>query len=107
MIAKLFDSVAPDVNIISIQGPKSKILVDKMFGKEASELKFFRHKKITFKDLRSNSDQETLTFEDLVEKSLAPVKQALKDADLSQNETGGYQHPQRYWSVSTNHCHLR
>ena len=44
---KIFE---PDVNIISIQGPKSKILVEKMFGKEASELKFFRHKKITFKD---------------------------------------------------------
>ena len=27
-----------------------------------------KDKKITFKDLRSNSDQETLTFEDLVEK---------------------------------------
>ena len=40
----------PDVNIISIQGPKSKNLVEKMFGKEASELKFFRHKKIIFKD---------------------------------------------------------
>ena len=40
----------PDVNIISIQGPKSRILVEKMFGKEASELKFFKHKKITFQD---------------------------------------------------------
>ena len=27
-----------------------------------------KEKKITFKDLRSKSDQETLTFEDLVEK---------------------------------------
>ena len=38
----------PDVNILSIQGPKSKILIEKMFGKEISELKFFRHGKVNF-----------------------------------------------------------
>ena len=38
----------PDVNIISIQGPKSKILIERMFGKEISELKFFRYGKVTF-----------------------------------------------------------
>jgi len=40
----------PDVNILSIQGPKSKILVEKIFGKGAADIKFFRHRKVTFKD---------------------------------------------------------
>ena len=33
--------------IYSIQGPKSKILIEKMFGKEISELKFLDMEKLT------------------------------------------------------------
>ncbi len=38
----------PDVNILSVQGPKANILIERMFGKEIVGIKFFNHKKIKF-----------------------------------------------------------
>ena len=38
----------PDINILSIQGPKSEILIERMFGKEILGIKFFKHQKIKF-----------------------------------------------------------
>ena len=40
----------PDVNILSIQGPKSNELVRRMFGQEIVETKFFKHKKVMVLD---------------------------------------------------------
>ena len=38
----------PDISPLAIQGPKADILVERLFGKDIRETKFFRHKTITF-----------------------------------------------------------
>lgn len=38
----------PDISPLAIQGPKTDILVERLFGKDIRETKFFRHKTITF-----------------------------------------------------------
>ncbi len=40
----------PDVNILSIQGPKSVELIKRMFGDKIAETKFFKHKKVNIFD---------------------------------------------------------
>ena len=44
---KIFE---PDVNIIAVQGPKSFKLMEDVFGKEISELKFFKYNFFKFKN---------------------------------------------------------
>lgn len=43
------DIFEPDVSPLAIQGPKSDELMTRMFGEDIRDLKFFRHRKITFK----------------------------------------------------------
>jgi dimethylsulfoniopropionate demethylase len=38
----------PDISPLAIQGPKADILVERLFGREIRETKFFRHKTIHF-----------------------------------------------------------
>lgn len=38
----------PDISPLAIQGPKTDILVERLFGRAIRETKFFRHKTITF-----------------------------------------------------------
>ena len=42
------DVFEPDVSPLSIQGPKSVELVERVFGREIAETKFFKYKKIIF-----------------------------------------------------------
>lgn len=42
------DVFEPDVSPLGVQGPKSDELMARLFGEEIRDLKFFRHRKITF-----------------------------------------------------------
>ncbi len=42
------DIFEPDVSPLAVQGPKSDDLMARVFGEEIRELKFFRHRKISF-----------------------------------------------------------
>ena len=42
------DIFEPDVSPLAVQGPKSDDLMARLFGEEIRELKFFRHRKISF-----------------------------------------------------------
>lgn len=44
------DIFEPDVSPLGIQGPKSDDLMARVFGEDIRDLKFFRHRKIRFKD---------------------------------------------------------
>lgn len=39
----------PDVSPLGVQGPKSDTLMERVFGAEIHDIKFFRHKKLAFK----------------------------------------------------------
>ena len=41
----------PDVSPLQLQGPKSKIIIEKIFGEEFSNLKYYQFKKCTHKDI--------------------------------------------------------
>ena len=44
------DIFEPDVSPLAIQGPKSDALMARLFGEDIHNIKFFRHRKITFAD---------------------------------------------------------
>ena len=41
--------IEPDVSPLGVQGPKSEALMERVFGTEIHEIKFFRHRKLAFK----------------------------------------------------------